>query len=144
MVEEVNSKKEEPKEKVMTFWDHLEELRWHIVRSFLAILILAIVAFLNRTIIFDLVILAPKDSDFITNYYYTILGNRDFFLNAVNWLSEKDEGLASRGRSPQAPMSILFLTENESRLVFWSSVVIEPLIILLIGLSVIFWRRLKR
>jgi len=84
------------------------------------------------------------DSDFITNYYHTILGNRDFFLNAVNWFSEKSEGLATRTRSGQAPMSILFLTENESRLVFWSSVVIEPLIILLIGLSVIFWRRFKR
>ncbi len=65
---EVNSnKKKKTKEKEMSFWDHLEELRWHIVRSFLAIVILAIVAFLNRSIIFDLVILAPKDSEFITN-----------------------------------------------------------------------------
>lgn len=84
------------------------------------------------------------DSDFITNYYCSILGNRDFFLNAVNWFSEKDEGLAPRSRPAQAPMSILFLTENESRLVFWSSVVIEPLLILLAGLSVILWRRFKR
>ncbi len=66
---EVNSNKKRNKnpEKEMTFWEHLEELRWHIVRSFLAILILAIVAFLNRNIIFDVIILAPKDSDFITN-----------------------------------------------------------------------------
>jgi sec-independent protein translocase protein TatC len=65
---EVNSnKKKKNKEKEMSFWDHLEELRWHIVRSFLAIVILAIIAFLNRTIIFDMVILAPKDSEFITN-----------------------------------------------------------------------------
>ncbi len=84
------------------------------------------------------------DSDFITNYYYTILGNRDFFLNTVNWLSEKTEGLASRPRSPQAPMELLFLTENQSRMIFWSAVVIEPLIIFLIGLSVVLWRRFKR
>ncbi len=84
------------------------------------------------------------DSDFITNYYYTILGNRDFFLNTVNWLSEKTESLASRPISPQAPMDLLFLTENQSRMIFWSAVVIEPLIILLIGLSVVFWRRFKR
>jgi sec-independent protein translocase protein TatC len=66
---EVNSNKKKTKniEKEMTFWEHLEELRWHIVRSFLAILVLAIVAFLNRNIIFDTIILAPKDSDFITN-----------------------------------------------------------------------------
>jgi ABC-type uncharacterized transport system involved in gliding motility auxiliary subunit len=84
------------------------------------------------------------DSDFITNYYYTILGNRDFFLNTVNWLSEKTESLALRPISPQAPMDLLFLTENQSRMIFWSAVVIEPLIIFLIGLSVVFWRRFKR
>ncbi len=84
------------------------------------------------------------DSDFLTNYYYTILGNRDFFLNSINWLSEKTENLAAWPRSPQAPMDLLFLTENQSRMIFWSAVVIEPLIIFLIGLSVIFWRRFKR
>ena len=66
---EVNSNKKKKKspEKEMSFWEHLEELRWHIVRSFIAIIILAIVAFLNRKIIFDVIILAPKDSNFITN-----------------------------------------------------------------------------
>ncbi len=51
----------------MSFWEHLEELRWHIIRSVIAILLLGIIAFLNREIIFDKIILAPKDSDFITN-----------------------------------------------------------------------------
>jgi len=55
------------KEKVMTFWDHLDELRLHIVRSLIAVVVLAIVAFLNRHFIFDSVILAPSSSDFFTN-----------------------------------------------------------------------------
>lgn len=67
MSEVSSNKKKQSKEKEMSFWDHLEELRWHIVRSFIAVVILAIVAFLNRRIIFDFIILAPKDSDFITN-----------------------------------------------------------------------------
>lgn len=62
-----NKKKVIEKEKEMSFWEHLEELRWHIVRSLIAIFVLAIVAFVNRVIIFDVIILAPKDSDFITN-----------------------------------------------------------------------------
>ncbi|RLD35035.1 MAG: twin-arginine translocase subunit TatC [Bacteroidetes bacterium] len=66
-MEEVNTKKEKPEEKVMTFWDHLDELRMHIVRSLIAIVILAVIAFLNRQIIFDYIILAPSSSDFITN-----------------------------------------------------------------------------
>ena len=51
----------------MSFWDHLDALRGHLFRSVLAILVLAIVAFLNRGFIFDKIILAPKDSGFITN-----------------------------------------------------------------------------
>jgi sec-independent protein translocase protein TatC len=69
---EVNStKKEKPVEKEMSFWEHLEELRGHIVRSVIAIVVLAVVAFLNRTFIFDVVILAPKEADFITNRLLT-------------------------------------------------------------------------
>jgi len=51
----------------MSFWDHLDALRGHLFRSVLAIVVLAIVAFLNRGFIFDKIILAPKDSGFITN-----------------------------------------------------------------------------
>lgn len=50
----------------MSFWEHLEELRTHIIRSVLAILVFGVLAFLNRNIIFDIVILGPSDSDFIT------------------------------------------------------------------------------
>ena len=67
MVEELKSKKEDEPEKVMTFWDHLEELRGHIIRSLIAIVVLAIVAFLNREFIFDSVILAPSKPGFLTN-----------------------------------------------------------------------------
>jgi len=74
-MEEVNTKKDgSEKEKVMTFWDHLDELRWHIMRSLIAVVILAIVAFLNREIIFDHIILAPSTSDFITNQLLCKLG----------------------------------------------------------------------
>jgi sec-independent protein translocase protein TatC len=51
----------------MSFLEHLEELRWHIIRSIVAILIFMIVAFIFKNIIFDKIILAPKNSGFITN-----------------------------------------------------------------------------
>src|SRR5689334_20977760 len=50
----------------MTFIDHLEELRWHIMRSLLAIVIFAIVAFVFMDRIFDLVIMGPLQPDFAT------------------------------------------------------------------------------
>ncbi len=50
----------------MSFLEHLEELRWHIIRSLLAIIIVGIVLFLNKSFVFDQVILAPKNPQFWT------------------------------------------------------------------------------
>ena len=44
----------------MSFLDHLEELRWHLIRSSLAIVILASVAFIAKDFIFDTIILDLK------------------------------------------------------------------------------------
>jgi sec-independent protein translocase protein TatC len=51
----------------MTFLDHLEELRWHIIRAFASIAVFAILAFVFKTFLFDEVILGPSRPDFFTN-----------------------------------------------------------------------------
>lgn len=69
-------------EKEMSFWDHLRELRGHLVRSLIAIVIFAIVAFINKNFVFNNIILAPKEADFITNQILCKLGmliNIDYF-----------------------------------------------------------------
>ena len=53
-------------EKEMTFLEHLEELRWRLVRSSIAIVVFAIFAFMGKSIIFDKVLFAPRSSDFLT------------------------------------------------------------------------------
>lgn len=50
----------------MSFLEHLEVLRWHLVRSTIAILIFTILCFSAKQIIFDQIIFAPKDPQFIT------------------------------------------------------------------------------
>jgi sec-independent protein translocase protein TatC len=50
----------------MSFLDHLEALRWHLVRSAIAVLTLGIVCFIYVDLIFDGVILKPLDPNFIT------------------------------------------------------------------------------
>lgn len=50
----------------MSFLQHLEELRWRVIRSAIAILVFASAAFVFKGIIFDQIILAPKKADFIT------------------------------------------------------------------------------
>jgi sec-independent protein translocase protein TatC len=58
-------KKRSAKEE-MTFIDHLEELRWHIVRSLIAVIIVAILIFMNMDWFFDTIILGPIRPDFIS------------------------------------------------------------------------------
>ena len=54
------------KEKEMSFWDHLEEFRWTLIRIIIALLVLSIIGFIVIPYIFDSIILAPRSSDFIT------------------------------------------------------------------------------
>lgn len=61
-----NKKNREGHDREMSFWEHLEELRWHLVRSIVAVLVLAIVAFIFKDFIFDKIILAPIRQDFFT------------------------------------------------------------------------------
>lgn len=55
-----------PSEKEMSFLDHLEELRWHVVRSAFAIVIFMIVAFVFTPWIFDNIVFAPSKPSFPT------------------------------------------------------------------------------
>ena len=84
------------------------------------------------------------DSDFVTNSYLNVLGNKDLFLNTINWLAERQELMSIRPKSESTTVSMLFLTENENRLVLWSAVIVEPLLILAIGIGVVLWRRMRR
>jgi sec-independent protein translocase protein TatC len=53
-------------EEGMTFWEHLDEFRGVLIRSVIAIILVTVVAFSFKSILFDYIILAPKDADFIT------------------------------------------------------------------------------
>lgn len=53
-------------EKEMSFLDHLEELRWHVIRSLIAVVIFTIGAFVMAPWIFQNIIFAPARVDFPT------------------------------------------------------------------------------
>lgn len=54
----------------MSFLQHLEVLRWHLVRSVAAIFTFAIIAFVAKSFVFDSIILAPKNPDFPTYSFF--------------------------------------------------------------------------
>lgn len=59
----------------MSFIDHLEQLRWHIVRAVIAWLVASILTFVFIDFIFDNIILAPARSNFITYKLLCDLGH---------------------------------------------------------------------
>ena len=76
----------------MSFLDHLEALRWHLVRSALAIIVLAVAAFANKSFIFDTIIFGPRHPDFPTYRFLCYLSQKfpidlcikDFPFNVIS------------------------------------------------------------
>lgn len=60
----------------MSFIDHLEELRWHIIRIVIAILIGAVVVFIYVREIVSLVLFAPTKANFISAQWLCTLGHK--------------------------------------------------------------------
>lgn len=60
----------------MSFLDHLEELRWLLIRSTIAIVVGGGIAFTFSRFIFDNIIFAPKQGDFITYRFFCALANK--------------------------------------------------------------------
>ena len=65
------------KDSEMSFLDHLEIFRWHLIRAAAVILFFAIIAFIYKDIVFDVILLGPKNPDFTT---YKALCNISRFL----------------------------------------------------------------
>jgi sec-independent protein translocase protein TatC len=58
----------------MSFIDHLEELRWHIIRSVIGILVGAIVIFIYSNFVVNSVLLGPAHKDFVTYSWFCSMG----------------------------------------------------------------------
>lgn len=71
---EENEEQLPKEEKEMSFLEHLEEFRWHIIRAFISIFVFAIAAFIFREPIWNLIILAPSRPDFWTYTMFCDLG----------------------------------------------------------------------
>lgn len=90
------AKKNKKSPEEMSFLDHLEELRWHLVRSTLAVLIVAVVAFFFKDFIFDKILFGPKDINFPTYQFFcnlsTKLGLDDAFCTTeINFILQSRE-----------------------------------------------------
>jgi ABC-type uncharacterized transport system involved in gliding motility auxiliary subunit len=81
---------------------------------------------------------AVGDSDFATNAYLGVEGNRDLFMNAVGWLAQQENLISIRPR--EASDRRLTLTAAQITLMFWLSIVVIPGAVLGAGVYT-WWRR---
>ncbi|HMF61850.1 MAG TPA: hypothetical protein VK595_15830, partial [Vicinamibacterales bacterium] len=65
-------------------------------------------------------------------------GNRDLFLNTINWLAQQENLISIRPR--EAGSSTLNMTADAAQRIFWLSVLIIPGLILAAGVQT-WWRR---
>lgn len=79
------------------------------------------------------------DSDFATNQYYNLSGNGNLFLNTINWLTEETDLISIQPKTA-SPRTIQ-LTPSQSRMIFFFSVLILPIVVLVLGVSVWLRRR---
>jgi ABC-type uncharacterized transport system involved in gliding motility auxiliary subunit len=78
------------------------------------------------------------DSDFASNRYLGAQGNGDLFFNAVNWLSQDEELISIRPKSPANRR--VNLTRSQQNMFFWFSIVLLPGAAILAG-AIIWWKR---
>ena len=78
------------------------------------------------------------DSDFVANRYLGIPGNKDLFLNTINWLAQQENLISIRPRDPERRG--VTLTAERAQIIFWLSILIIPGLIFALGVQT-WWRR---
>ncbi|MBI3455601.1 MAG: GldG family protein [Candidatus Rokubacteria bacterium] len=79
------------------------------------------------------------DSDFATNGFVNLSGNRDFFLNTLSWLAEEENLIAIRPKEPRT--TPVFLTAAQGQVLFAVPVVLLPLAMIVAGVAAVVRKR---
>jgi len=86
-------------------------------------------------------VMAFGDSDFVTNSMYQTQGNKDIFLNSINFLANRGEMITIRPKQQQS--IYLTMTAKQGRIMFFISLILIPLIVIIIGLYINIQRRVR-
>jgi ABC-type uncharacterized transport system involved in gliding motility auxiliary subunit len=83
-------------------------------------------------------VVAVGDSDFASNMAIGISGNRDFFMNSLNWLSQQENLIAVRPRQPEDRR--LTLTADQQNRIMILTIFIIPGLVFATGVYS-WWKR---
>ena len=84
------------------------------------------------------------DSDFLLSEYLTLLGNQEFLLRTVRWMLEEEHLLVlEKEPATQEQLMAIFVDSDRAKMIFSIVVVLEPALVLAVGLVVFRHRRQK-
>ena len=83
-------------------------------------------------------LVAFGDSDFASDAYIGFGGNKDLFMNTVNWLAQQENLIAIRPK--EASDRRITMTAVQSNVVAWTSIIVIPALVFLTG-AYTWWRR---
>jgi ABC-type uncharacterized transport system involved in gliding motility auxiliary subunit len=89
----------------------------------------------------DAVIALVGDSDFVTNAMYQTQGNKDLFLNTVNFLADRGELISVRPKQQESVY--LTMTAQQGRIAFLVSIILIPLFSIAVGIYITIQRRVR-
>lgn len=81
---------------------------------------------------------AVGSSGWVANNLLRFNGNRDLVLNMMNWLSSEEDLISIRPKAPEDRR--LTLTQRQMATIFYATVILLPLFVILLGIGV-WWRR---
>ena len=81
------------------------------------------------------------NSEFAGNFFIEFLGNRDLFVNSVQWLARQPQAIAHHNLTQALGIHQFFVSAGEARQTFWLAAVIEPALFAAIGLALVARRR---
>jgi ABC-type uncharacterized transport system involved in gliding motility auxiliary subunit len=82
------------------------------------------------------------DSNFADNTHFELSGNADLMLNTINFLAEEETLISIKSRDNKGRP--LLLTQTQARVIFMTSMILVPLLVIAAGLTVYRVRRSQR
>jgi ABC-type uncharacterized transport system involved in gliding motility auxiliary subunit len=81
------------------------------------------------------------NSEFAGNFFIEFLGNRDLFVDSVQWLARQPQGMAHHNLTQALGVQQFFVSADQGAWAFWLAAVIEPGLFAAVGLALAARRR---
>jgi len=81
------------------------------------------------------------DSELVNNQFLSFGGNKDLFLNCINWLGKEENAISIRPKNRKS--SRIFLTSVQKNFLNYSTQWIYPLLLIAFGATIYIRRRRK-